>query len=173
MTLKAATCSLLAAVFGWKNRGIPGSGTASGSSAVVAVVTGGVTFADGDACGEAGSCAFDGDDGVGCMRTNLLEITLIYSVTYLTRQVCSLCIDQEAVFGMKLMQAGGYSIMLQDSRTKRTEKAVDGGLLSLGDRGVAREDVGVVVGPLSGLPALQSSTSCHTYISPSTCNRSV
>ena len=42
------------------------------------------------------------------------------------------------------------------------EKAVDGGLLCLGDRGVARDEVGVVVGPFSGLPALQSSTSCHT-----------
>jgi hypothetical protein len=42
------------------------------------------------------------------------------------------------------------------------ENAVDGGLLCLGDLGVARDELGVAVGPLSGLPALQSSTSCQT-----------
>lgn len=52
--------------------------------------------------------------------------------------------------------------MGQGDEERTDEKAVDGGLLCLGDRGVARDDVGVVVGPFSGLPALQSSTSCHT-----------
>jgi hypothetical protein len=47
-------------------------------------------------------------------------------------------------------------------RWRTDEKAVDGGLLCLGDLGVARDELGVAVGPLSGLPALQSSTSCHT-----------
>lgn len=41
---------------------------------------------------------------------------------------------------------------------------MDGGLLCLGDLGVARDEAGVVVGPFRGLPALQSSTSCHTCI---------
>lgn len=57
----------------------------------------------------------------------------------------------------------GKALYVHSGGEERTdEKAVDGGLLCLGDRGVARDEVGVVVGPFSGLPALQSSTSCHT-----------
>jgi hypothetical protein len=67
--VKAATCSVLASDFGWKNLGIPGTGMESAVSLVDAVGTGGVILPEGDARGDAGGCALDGDEGVGCMVT--------------------------------------------------------------------------------------------------------
>lgn len=60
---------MLGTALGWKNRGIPGAGIRSDKSAVVAVVIGGVTLPEGDARGDAGGCALDGEAGEGCTET--------------------------------------------------------------------------------------------------------
>lgn len=77
--VKAATCSVLATAFGWKNRGTPGAGSASEMSAVVAVAIGGASLPEGDSSGDAGGCALDGDEGVGCSRKPVsLQMTIFF-----------------------------------------------------------------------------------------------